>query len=97
MDWLRHNKPNPDHVDEPTVYALANLAGVPTPQAKLSVREKRDIVADVAEWLRSKEPDESDMDEPTVRRACAQQPLVTKLWMMHPLHLKTKSRLLTMS
>ncbi len=31
VDWLRNNKPGLDDVDDPTLQALANLAGVPLP------------------------------------------------------------------
>jgi hypothetical protein len=41
LNWLRANSVNPDDIDDATLAALTNLAGVPMPGARLSVMTKR--------------------------------------------------------
>jgi len=60
VDWLRNNSSSAEDLDNPTVYALAELAGIPLLH---QVLEGNNL-----EWLRKNTPNLQDrLDELTVR------------------------------
>ena len=63
VDWIRNNEPTAGVVD-PTVRAIANLAGVPVPPLRnFTPREKLSILKEVLDWNKLKP---ETVDEPTL-------------------------------
>jgi len=58
VDWLRNNSSSAEDLDNPTVYALAELAGIPLLH---QVLEGNNL-----EWLRKNTPNLENLDELTV-------------------------------
>ena len=68
LDWLRGKDVAPAEVDEPTMNAPTNLAGVPMPQDTLSPKEaKQKAIEESLKWLRNNDPVVDDVDGPTVK------------------------------
>merc|ERR1712176_855340 len=62
VDFLRRHDIDEGDVDDPTLRAITNLAGIDMPRGDTSPRQK---ALDYAlEWLRNTEPDSDSIDEP---------------------------------
>jgi hypothetical protein len=71
MNWLCNNEPSPEDVDAPTIAALANLAGTPMPNGKLTPVQQKKAADDAINWLRNNDPNPTDVDNPTALLALA--------------------------
>ena len=53
VDWMRHNDPTTESLDDPTIIALSNIAGVPIPK-KMTQDEKKKALEDIVDFVRNK-------------------------------------------
>jgi hypothetical protein len=67
LDWLRNNNLKQEDLDDPTVQALSNLAGLPVPSGRLPPGTKKKAADDALNWLRNNSPRSDDVDEPTLQ------------------------------
>ena len=65
-NWLRNNRPDISEVDDDTLTALVNVAGLPMPKYKVPEEEKAKAMADALDWLRQNSLNMDDeMDDMT--------------------------------
>lgn len=58
-NWIRTNNPSPDDVDEPTLTALTNLAGIKMPRVEVKPKDKREATEQALNWLRNNDPSDT--------------------------------------
>jgi hypothetical protein len=66
-DWLRHKNLDPNTVDDATLGALQNMAGVELLHSKISALEKKKFMDSALSWLRANKDNLGDMDDFTVQ------------------------------
>lgn len=63
LAWIRNNSVDDFYsVDDASVFAICNLAGVPVPRCKLSKDQNMKALADSVAWLRTHDPDLKGVD-----------------------------------
>jgi hypothetical protein len=66
MTWLQNNHMNPSDLDDPTLLALATLAGIPFVANSIAPGKRGPIVDQAIEWLRNNNVNPADINEPSL-------------------------------
>jgi hypothetical protein len=69
-DAIRTNRPDPNEIDDPTLRALASLAGITMPCRLIPVKQKITMVGEALNWVRQNTPGPDDLDKPSLRMLC---------------------------